>query len=77
MSETANECADLRGIPAEKVTDFAVGVRDLVNRLSIDNALNTPDYVLSCYLRECLMAFAGARRGIERHENGVGSTKNI
>lgn len=39
------------------MTDFEQELRNLINRYSIENASNTPDYILACFMAECLTAF--------------------
>jgi len=41
---------------------FLKELENLVNRYSIENESNTPDFILARYLRECLVAFAVAVR---------------
>lgn len=47
----------------EQIVKFKAQVKQLVNSLSIDTALNTPDYILADYLTDCL---ANLDRVIER-----------
>lgn len=43
-------------------TDFRVELEQLLNSHSIDNMADTPDYILSDYVCDCLGAFIDARR---------------
>jgi hypothetical protein len=38
-------------------TNFSKELEMLINRFSIENESNTPDYILSDYLLKCLKAF--------------------
>jgi hypothetical protein len=39
---------------AEKATEFERELSSLINRYSLENGSNTPDYILASYLRRCL-----------------------
>jgi hypothetical protein len=36
---------------------FMLEVRDVINRNSLEQGSNTPDYIIAQYLRDCLMAW--------------------
>lgn len=36
---------------------FLIDLSNIINKYSIDNASNTPDFILAEYLRNCLNAF--------------------
>jgi hypothetical protein len=67
---------------SERYESFTREVQGLINRLSLEQGSNTPDFVLARYLRDCLMAwdYASQTRGIyystaecstaARHEGG-------
>lgn len=40
--------------------DFATELQSLVNRHSVENASNTPDFILAQYIAGCLATFATA-----------------
>ena len=50
-------------------TEFELQLAALLNRYSMENASNTPDYILACYLQSCLDAFAVA---IQQRETWYG-----
>lgn len=37
--------------------DFRHELQDLINRYSLENGSNTPDFILADYLADCLMTF--------------------
>lgn len=39
------------------MSDFESELKDLINKHSMENGSNTPDYILATYLLNCLMAF--------------------
>lgn len=39
------------------MTDFEKDIQKMINRHSMENASNTPDYILAMYLENCLKAF--------------------
>jgi hypothetical protein len=39
------------------MTDFKKELQELINRHSMENASNTPDFILMAYIQECLDAF--------------------
>lgn len=41
----------------EKPITFKDGLRDLINRFSLENQSNTPDFILAEYLNDCLSSF--------------------
>ncbi len=47
-------------------TIFERELRSLINRCSMENGSNTPDYVLACYLRKSLEAFDEAVNSRQR-----------
>lgn len=38
-------------------TEFRVEIEKLINRNSMENGSNTPDFILADYLNDCLSAF--------------------
>ncbi len=42
------------------MSDFQKDLKALINRHSIENISNTPDWVLAQYLQSCLLAFETA-----------------
>lgn len=44
-------------IPPENYGKFKKELEELINRYSMENRSNTPDYILAQYLFACLMAF--------------------
>jgi hypothetical protein len=49
---------------------FVGELMQLLNKHSIDNALHTPDFVLSNYIVGCLSAYKAAREENKRWEQG-------
>ena len=41
-------------------TKFEKELRELINRNSMENQSNTPDYILAQYMHACLLAFTTA-----------------
>lgn len=41
---------------------FETEVGDLINRYSLENGSDTPDFILARYLRDCLVAFDAATK---------------
>jgi hypothetical protein len=39
------------------MTEFERELTDLINRHSVENASNTPDFILACFMAESLTAF--------------------
>lgn len=39
------------------MTEFERELRGLINRHSVENASNTPDFILACFMAESLTAF--------------------
>ena len=39
---------------------FEKELRNLINKHNVENASNTPDFILAMYLQACLLAFATA-----------------
>jgi hypothetical protein len=50
-------------------TDFKSELTSLINRMSIENGSNTPDYILAMYLSDCLRAF---NQAVQQRENWYG-----
>jgi hypothetical protein len=48
------------GITPEKVNDFGKELESLINKHSMENTCNTPDFILTAFLLDCLQAFAKA-----------------
>jgi hypothetical protein len=44
------------------MTDFERQLADLINRHSLENASDTPDFILAEYLKDCLSAYNQATR---------------
>lgn len=51
------------------MTDFEKELERLINRHSMENASNTPDWILAQYLKVCLDAFDQA---VQQRENWYG-----
>ena len=51
------------------MTDFEKELQSLLNRFSMENGSNTPDYVLAQFLSNCLNAW---NQGIKERESWVG-----
>ncbi len=45
---------------ADDRDEFAKGLEKLINAYSMENASNTPDFILAGYLNSCLLAFETA-----------------
>ena len=45
--------------------DFERELQSLLNRYSMENASNTPDFILAEYLKNCLLAFNSASNARE------------
>jgi len=56
VSQPPTECADINGgtIKADAYGNFQKEVEHLINKYSIENDSDTPDYILAIYLRQCL-----------------------
>jgi hypothetical protein len=52
----------------ELINKFSKELEQLINRHSVDNALNTPDYILSNYLINCLETFDNTIKEIEKRK---------
>jgi hypothetical protein len=52
----------------EKQKRLASELESLLNRLSVDNDLNTPDYILARYLVRCLENLQETTKGRDTHE---------
>ena len=61
----------------EQPTVFQGELQRLINRHSLENGSNTPDFVLALYLRRCLEAFdeATKRRGNCRERDPIRPTR--
>lgn len=42
---------------AKAVSDFERELTDIINKYSMENGSNTPDYILAGYITDCLVAF--------------------
>ena len=57
----------------EKYYDnFRNKIEDLINILSLENGSDTPDYVLSEYLTDCLKAYDKAAQMRDKHQQEKG-----
>lgn len=45
---------------------FAADLRDLINRHSLENGSNTPDFMLADYLTDCLEAYGRITQAREK-----------
>lgn len=50
-----------------KLSKFRTEVEELINKHSLENNSDTPDYVLAEYLTDCLKAFDKAINTREKH----------
>ena len=48
---------------------FVKELREVINRNSCENGSNTPDFILSCFLEDCLIAFD---RAVKQRESWYG-----
>ena len=48
------------------LTQFEQEVRDLINKYSLENDSDSPDFLLAAYLRSCLEVISGFVRQRER-----------
>ena len=56
------------------MTDFENDLRDLLNKHSMENASNTPDFILAQYLVTCLVTWNRATREREAwYDEGRGA----
>jgi hypothetical protein len=39
------------------MSDFEKAIMEMINKFSMENASNTPDYILATYLNNCLNTF--------------------
>lgn len=46
---------------------FQADLEKLINRHSLEGGSNTPDFILACFLRQCLEAFDMATRRRDEH----------
>ncbi len=51
------EKTDVMDDRESKVLDFRSDLENLINQHSMENASNTPDFILADYLRSCLDSF--------------------
>lgn len=49
--------------------EFLKELQELINRHSIENESNTPDFILAAYLNDCLSSFTVA---VQQRENWYG-----
>ena len=56
-SSTRDEAVDRAAHGSADGPDFISELRDLINRRSMENASNTPDFILAQYLTNCLRAW--------------------
>ena len=59
----------------QDMSNFLNELQDLINRHSMENPSDTPDYILAQYLQDCLDAFARATKQREAwygRDNGPG-----
>ena len=54
------------------MTTFEQELRNLINRHSVENASNTPDFILAQYLVSCLVVFTAA---VQQRETWYGRTE--
>jgi hypothetical protein len=58
-------------------SDFELEMASLVNRYSVENASDTPDYILARYIAQCLDAYGEAVRARDCHMgNPMGRQRN-
>lgn len=50
------------------MTPFELELSSLINKYSLENDSNTPDYILARFLRDCLNAFGVAALDRDRHK---------
>lgn len=51
------------------MSTFDKELEDLINRYSMENDSNTPDYILAKYLMDCLGAFNNAMIWRDKHDD--------
>lgn len=54
---------------SEDASDFISELRDLINKRCMENASNTPDFILAQYLTNCLLAW---NRATQQRETWYG-----
>jgi len=54
----------------EKIDEFEKELESLINRHSMENGSDTPDWILAQYLRACLMVFNNAVNKRESYTKG-------
>ena len=69
FSTTEIESTEVKSLFNIKLKDkFSKELEQLINRHCVDNALNTPDYILSDYLINCLETFDNTIKQIEKRK---------
>lgn len=59
-------------------SEFRKGLQDLLNRHSMENGSNTPDFILATFLTSCLVAFdAGVAQRTKWYEPPGDSTGSV
>ncbi len=53
------------------MSEFQSELTALINKHSYDAMTNTPDYILSAYLCNCISAYDVAKRNVAAHEKGI------
>jgi len=75
LGEAFNETTSGSDCPAATCSgdapDFITELRDLLNRRSMENGSDTPDFILAQYLTDCLRAW---NRATKRREDWYGRT---
>lgn len=54
----------------KKRSEFKRELTHLLNRMGIDNDVNTPDFILAAYLERCLAAYHGGVSATADWHNG-------
>ena len=49
--------------------EFRKELEELINSNSVENASNTPDFILAEYLTDCLISFGKATNARDKHYN--------
>ena len=62
----ADESFDIGGDIEEEETSLAQDIAVLLNKHSMENKSNTPDFILAKFLTECLLTWNRATRERER-----------
>ena len=77
MSKTPNDnepktdTENTDSVASADAPDFITELRELLNRRSIENGSDTPDFILAQYLTDCLRAW---NRATKRREDWYGRT---